>query len=301
MQLAIITINWNSNQRTFDTLNLIRHWGRKDILVIIVDNGSEPESVLEIKNNLAKNHYLIELAHNKGFSGACNEGIRKALENNIENIFLLNTDATLTATDITKLEVALAQDATIAAIGPLILDSNGTKILNAGGRNIAWYYHTNSAQARDLENVYDVDYVSGTAVMIKSEVLRESGLFCESYFFSGEVADWCTTIKKRVDLPNRVVIDPRASALHKPEMASSLRGTLYTYYTVRNRYLYIRRHHKLLSPLLVPLWVIRHFRHWLAARKEGARVEAGMVWRGVRDGLLGRWGRIDQRWEKLCT
>jgi len=301
MQLAIIIINWNSNQRTIDTLNLIQQWKREDIVVIIVDNHSKYDAVLELTNHLTNNQQLIELNNNKGFSGACNEGIKAALKLQANNILLLNTDALLDAADIRSLESTLAKDDSIAAVGPLIFDGKGKHLLNAGGKNIAWHYHTNSTIARDPEKTYDIDYVSGTAILIKADAFRNTGLLCESYFFSGEIADWCATITKSHKLPNRVVINPQASARHKPEMASTIRGTLYTYYTVRNRYLYIRRQNKLMSPLLIPIWTIRHFHHWRNARKTGARIESGMVWRGVRDGLLGHWGRIDRQWEILCT
>ena len=66
------------------------------------------------------------------------------------------------------------------------------------------------------------------------------GLFDERFFFSGETADLCARARAQgyrsfVDLEVMADHDTRATSRTKRE-------TLYTYYSLRNRMLYVRKH-----------------------------------------------------------
>jgi len=63
-------------------------------------------------------------------------------------------------------------------------------------------------------------------------------LLDEDYFFSGEIADLCYRASKK-DLKN--VVFPEWICRHSPE-DSALRSYVYKYYSLRNRFLFIKKH-----------------------------------------------------------
>jgi len=88
--------------------------------------------------------------------------------------------------------------------------------------------------------LHDVDYVSGAVFLTRRVLFQEIGFLDERFFFSGEIADLC---KRAKDRGHRICIDLAVEARHDTSQTSdTLREVLYTYYNLRNRFLYVRKH-----------------------------------------------------------
>ena len=74
----------------------------KDYPVVVIDNASTDETVTYIKKQFPKVH-LIPQSKNLGFGQANNLGIRYALNNGADYVFLLNQDAYLQGECINQL------------------------------------------------------------------------------------------------------------------------------------------------------------------------------------------------------
>ena len=294
MKVAIVIINWNGSDDTISCITRIGKWSRILPSLFVVDNHSVDGEKQKLKAYL-KNFCLIENEDNEGFSEGCNIGIRAALEKQAEVIFLLNNDAFIDEEDVLLLTGKMAENPDIAVIGPLIYDGNTDQLVNAGGRDIAWHYHTHLQNAKDPLYFYDVDYVSGTAMLVRSEVFNKVGLLDKRYFFSGEIADFC----KRVRLFNsvnqnryRIVIEPSAKVSHHTHNPLKDREKLYAYYTIRNRYLYVRKFYKNFLLFLYPFWIYRHLNHAFLCLKQRRSDLARIIIMSVFHGLAGKVGRI---------
>jgi GT2 family glycosyltransferase len=140
---------------------------------------------------------------------------------------------------------------------------------------------------------YAVDYVPGTAVLVRSDLLRRLGGFDPEYFFSGEMADLCARARQAGQAS---FVVPTARARHDLVAAAELRDALYPYYSLRNRFLYTRRHasgwRKLVAPMM---WALRGVARALMALAAGRRRRARALWLAVADGLRGRLGPADDR------
>ena len=101
------------------------------------------------------------------------------------------------------------------------------------------------ARPEDLSTIpgyplHDVDYVSGTVFLARSSAFEQIGLLDEQYFFSGEIADFC---KRARNAGHRICADLEVEASHDTgQTQAHRRQTLYTYYSLRNRFLYVRKH-----------------------------------------------------------
>ena len=132
---------------------------------------------------------------NTGFSKANNQGIRHALDNGAKHILLLNNDVEIpTAGWLEQLSTVLESDTKIGIVGCKLLYPNGT-IQHAGGIiDLRVPYHRGEGEkdTGQYDRVEFVDYVTGAALMIKSEVVQKIGLLDEGFsplYF--EDTDWC--------------------------------------------------------------------------------------------------------------
>ena len=76
---------------------------------------------------------IIQNRKNEGFSKANNIGIDYALKNNYDYTLLINND-TIVEKNLIEVLLKTAQAKNFSVVQPLILNYNGKKIWNAGGR-----------------------------------------------------------------------------------------------------------------------------------------------------------------------
>ena len=114
----------------------------------------------------------------------------------------------------------------------------------------------------------------------------------EAYFFSTELADLC----KRAQLNGyRCAIHQEAKAFHHIERSSQFRITLYVYYMIRNRFLYIRKFYRLAKLPLMGFWAVYSLLLTVKLYISGQRASASSVYLGLLDGLQGRFGGQNER------
>jgi hypothetical protein len=295
--IAVIIINWNASDDTLACIESVKEWRRISSDVYIIDNNSSEDDLHRLKNS-SHQFKLIVNRDNLGYSGANNIGIASAIADGHQMILLLNNDARILEDDITRLYESLKDDPTVGVIGPVVYDPRTDAVLNAGGKEIGIHYITHHKNILRSDRPYDVDYVSGTVFLARSKVFQAVGLLDERYFFSGEIADLCKRIRRQRDLRNkmRVVIDPSTRAFHEVEIASDHRDTLYTYYTVRNRYLYLKKFMGIAVLMLLPYWMCLHLKHAYSCMKHRKPRSAMIIVKGIVHGITGKYGRIPYAW-----
>ena len=247
MKLAIILLNWRNEARTTQAAGEIMAWTAPRPELIVVDNESNERSWATLQNDLPDTE-LVASSTNRGFAGGNNLGIRKALEGDCDVVLLLNSDAAVTETAARALLDRLSAEPTISILSPAILETDRHKMICLiGGRDIARHSFTRIAvDPKALTGVagfplHEVDFVSGTAFLARRRVFEEIGLLDEDFFFSGEIADFC---KRARQAGHRICVDLTVEALHDTRQTpAELRDTLYAYYSLRNRFLYIRKHY----------------------------------------------------------
>jgi GT2 family glycosyltransferase len=86
---SIVIPNWNGKRNLRDCLEAIRAQTYREFEVLLGDKASSDSSFEFVKTFFPETH-VIALSQNQGFSGAANEGIKKAKG---EFVALLNNDA----------------------------------------------------------------------------------------------------------------------------------------------------------------------------------------------------------------
>lgn len=289
--LAIIILNWNNASDTIPTVQAIQAWDTLTPTIWVVDNGSQDDSVERIQRGCPGVRLLLS-DHNRGFAVGNNMAIHQALaEGHKGSVLLLNNDALIDQAGALHLLDTL--DRTRAGIvGPVLRDPPPASTLQAaGGLSPTWRVNTHLMHIPDTSTPYPVDYVPGTAILIASEVFERIGLLDEDYFISGEIADFCIRARRHGYRP---LIDPMVTVYHDTGRSSELRVAFYTYYFMRNRFLFVRK--------LYPRWRLPLALYWslfavvsiAGSRLRGQRRRAAAITMALRHGLTGQFGDRSQ-------
>jgi len=289
--LAIVILNWNNGADTIATVRAIQDWEALAPAIWVVDNGSEDDSVERIRSECPGVRLLLS-DHNLGFAAGNNLAIRQALtKGQTASFLLLNNDAVIDESDAKQLLETLERTGA-GIVGPILRDPPpAARLQAAGGLNPVWRADTHINCLLDELAPYPVDYVPGTAILIAAEVFERVGLLDEEYFISGEIADFCLRAQR---CGYRPLIDPTVTVYHDTGRSSELRVAFYTYYFLRNRFLFVRK--------LYPQWQLLLFLRWglfgmvsiVGSRLRGQRRRASALALALRHGLTGQFGDRSQ-------
>jgi GT2 family glycosyltransferase len=293
MGLGVIILNWNAAADTIACLRSIQAWQNISAQVWVVDNASEDGSVERIARECPYAR-LVRSEFNRGFAGGNNLALAQALEAGCEEILLLNNDAAIAEDDLARLIDVLRTRPSVGIVGPLLQEGAPPNFtLRAGGRDIAYHLATHiPVDDTAPATLRPVDYVPGTVALIRADVLHTAGLFDETYFFSGEMADLCQRVRTS---GYECLIQPAARACHQPHARLGQRDTLYLYYSLRNRFLFIRKFYPEKKWRLFAIWVGRGLTVCVSAIAHGQLERARAACWALWDSLRGRYGNRNAR------
>lgn len=262
--VVIIVLNWNGREDTLDCLASVRNIDYSHFSVLVVDNGSEDNSVDAIRYSFPEVS-IIETGKNLGYAGGNNVGMRWALERGADYILLLNNDTVVDTGLLTSFVKCATENINGALFGakiyyfkhPDILWSAGADWVPALGNHL-----TRGVLKKDdgsYEQVRESAYANGCALFIASHVLREVGLFDESYFIIFEETDLSYRVK---EAGYKIYFVPGAKLWHKVSVSiGGHESPIARYFNARNQLLWSSRHLAWLNQLRV-------YRHVLSRLRE---------------------------------
>ncbi len=247
--VAIILVNWNGLAYTLECIESLRAVSHRSLKIIVVDNGSEPSQVDPLKE--IDTIHLIENGENLGFTGGNNVGIQYAIDQGFDLIMLLNND-TLVEPNFLDPLVAVLQKEETGAVQPKILQMDSKHIWSLGGKfNTAFgKAKTIGAGKEDLlvqsAKAYNVDWLTGCCLFVKTSVFKEIGLLDNKYFALCEDVDWSLRAKEAgyvlKVVPSAVIYHHEsASDKSKVRTTEGYRSPFRQYLNVRNHLYLVRK------------------------------------------------------------
>jgi GT2 family glycosyltransferase len=243
-KVIIIILNWNGKNDTLECLESLKLTQYPNYEILLVDNGSTDQSVETIKKRYPGLDMIVNKA-NLGYAEGNNVGIRRALAKNADYMLLLNNDTVVSPGFLDELIKVVEKDPAIGFAGPKVYyyDYNGRKdVINfAGGKVNLWNgraYHLGwkKADAGQFDTIREVDYVDGSCLMVKKEVIEKIGLLDPVYFAYWEEADWCVRGHRA---GYKLMYVPGSKIWHK--ISASGTGTAYSYYFARNQFIFMKK------------------------------------------------------------
>jgi GT2 family glycosyltransferase len=245
-KVSIILLNWNSYDVTEDCLLSLRELNYQNVEVVLVDNGSTDGSVEEISRNFPELR-LIKNDKNLGFTGGNNVGIRDVLDRGTDYILLLNNDTVVAPDFLAELVRVAESDAKIGMLNPKIyFFEPRDRIWYAGAIHKCWWSFPKiiGLHKRDNGNydqIREVSFVTGCALLIKAGVVRQIGLLDEMFFFGFEDVDWSV---RAIQAGFKAVFVPSSVIWHKDSYVTrnNTGKQFRDYYSMRNCILFARKH-----------------------------------------------------------
>lgn len=207
IELSIIIVNYNGLKYLKDCIESIQaKTSGLSYEIIILDNNSQDQSCSFIKSHYPEIR-LIASAINYGFGKGNNEAFKIAEG---DAILLLNND-TILLDELLPIVTYLQSDSAIGAIGINMLNGK-QEILPVSGDfptigNMFWMKNIqkNSKTLADKNTAQEVDWLTGSFLLMPQKVFAEIEGFDEDYFLYVEDVDLCRRIAnknyKRIFLP----------------------------------------------------------------------------------------------------
>ncbi len=237
-KLFVIVLNYRRPDETIECVDSVLKSGVVgfSLHVLIVDNSEGEESC----KRLQKQYPKLEVIHNTenlGYAEGNNVGIRSALKQQADYIFILNNDCIIESTTLSLLLHAEAQYQDTGILSPLVCRYQERTVIDACGTSMDWFrLRPREVQYRDrndskLPPILEAEIIPGAAIMLSKEVLNKLGFFDPDYFLIHEDAD-LSLRARRLGYKNRVVTN--AVAYHKVSGTFNAYPALRIYYTIRN-------------------------------------------------------------------
>lgn len=263
--VGVVVLNYNGLEDTLECIGSLRRSQGIDVRIIVVDNGSTNGSAGAIGTG-ASGVTLIRNPRNLGFAAGVNVGVRRALEESLPYLFLLNNDAVVEP-ELLRETVAFAEaHPDMGVLGPRIVRYDAPE--------------TNQLPWQDkATHPFDTIGLSGSAVLIRASTLEKVGLFDPTYFMYWEEKDFFERCQRGGF--RTVYVPTHARVLHKIGASTSRVPGLQEYYMIRNGFIFIRRYKGTAS-------MARHLLRSLASLlKPGPSIRSTSARaRGLRDGLV---------------
>lgn len=159
---------------------------------------------------------LVQNGSNDGFSAGNNVGIRYAMSKNADYIWLLNNDTIVTSTTMKELVYRMQTDEHTGVAGAVIHYAKKPSMIQAyGGGKLMPIIGTD----RFFHAPAPLHYVSGTSMFIKREVIEQTGMLDDGFFFYWEDVDYS---RRALDLGWKLAVASNAMVYHK--FSSSVGG-----------------------------------------------------------------------------
>jgi N-acetylglucosaminyl-diphospho-decaprenol L-rhamnosyltransferase len=265
--IAVVTVTYNSSSHLGPFLESVRASENEELKIVVVDNNSaDIDDTRRIADSQAAT--IIALDDNRGYGGAINRAFA-ALPPEIEAVLISNPDVSTKPGSIAELSRRLQSSTDIAAVGPRVLNADGTTYPSA--RNLPslrtgvghalfsgiWSDNPWSTSYRADSEGSDVErnvgWLSGSCLLVRRSAFESVGGFDEGYFMYFEDVDLGYRLGKA---GWRNVYVPTAEVVHTGAHSTSAESSKMIQAHHDSAYRYLGK--KYSGTYLAPLrWVLR--------------------------------------------
>jgi len=257
-KITAIIVNWNDKDVVTECIQSILDQDRKQIEIIISDNGSKDGSIDFIRRRFPAIK-IIENKKNLGFGSAINSGLAVARG---DYLLFLNSDLKLNPKCIGELAKLLESDSNIGGAIPKILYIDRENTVNSLGVliNYTGIAYPNLLGQQDPNWMEPFESACGGIFMLRREVYETVGGFDENLFLYHEdhdlswrirLAGWCLKVA------------PQATMYHHYKFNKGIKKY---YSSEKNRlYLMLKNMEAKTLALIAPALIIVELSQWFHA------------------------------------
>ncbi len=304
---AIIIINWNSFDCTFDCLESLSQMTYADYDIILVDNGSKDSSGERLKQEFPYVIFL-KLDENIGFTGSNNLAMNYSINRDYKYTLLLNNDTFVEPDFLEILVNQLDEIKEAGAAQPKIYYNHDRSLLWNGGSHFNKWTGIDSVESgkkvtRTSEIFKSPEWLTGCALLVRNDIIRKIGLLDESLFMYYDDVDYSFRIKqagyKLIYCPKSVIYHIAGAAYRAKEKSrEGFLNPVVHYYLVRNKIWILKKYLSLSQQITAAFvtfaYLIGILGYFLIRRRFK---KFNITLKAIKDGLSGRL-RLKYRFDK---
>lgn len=277
-KVAAIIVSFNGGEKIISSINALE---KVVDLIIIVDNGSNDESLKIIKAISSSAIKVIELDENMGIGCALNFGVKFAIKEKFHWVITMDQDSIVDKNIIKSYEKFISENENAKILTPNIS-------LNNGG-----IYS-------EVDKEVEMAITSGN--LVRLDIFDKIGFYNEILFIDSVDIEFCLRLKQhgeRIFFVKDAFINHELGCPHDKNgffsKFYSKHSPLRRYYIYRN-YFYILNVYFFKFPFFVIKFTISHFilfltivlyeRNWIENFK--------FIFKGLLHGLLGKFGKYSK-------
>lgn len=297
MKIAIVVLSYNSRKyiskclRSLQTLQTNGYEVKK----IVVDNASQDATASYLQKDFP-DFELIVNPQNLGYAAGNNVGIKSALEEGADWVWIVNPDVDVDKKSLIELINFGVSHPQAGILGSKVYFAPGFefhkvrykksdtgKVLWFAGGKMDWdnvasvHIGMNEVDTGKYDQVAEVGFLTGSSVLIKADVIKKIGLLDPKYFLYFEETDFCQRAKRA---GFKLMYVPQSQVWHANAQATGVGSALVDYYTTRNRLLFGMRW----APGRAKIALIRESIRLFFSGRPGQK-------KGVTDFYLGKFGK----------
>lgn len=287
-----ITLNWNGKDDTLELLDSLRRLDYPNHQVLVVDNGSEDDSV-EAIGRMFPDVTVIENGRNLGYADGFNVGLEYAYRRGADYFLVLNNDTMIDSSAMMELVKVAEMDDDVGFVSGKVYLYDEPDTLQTVGRRydpmILAGRHVGDGEVDvgQYDEVRDYEFMDDVYLLVRRKVYEELGGYDPNFFLYYEETDWCARVRRA---GYRIVYAPGAKIWHKGNIGgpSTSRSPERHYFMTRNRVIFLARNTSVRHVLRYLFWSLgkelldaaRYVRHGYVrhplARFRG--LGSGIVW-----------------------
>lgn len=235
-RVFIVILNWNGKNDTLECLESVYRLNYQNITVLIVDNGSTDDSCSAIADRYPSTT-ILKNDRNLGYAEGNNLGMKYAEEHGAYYVWLLNNDAIVEENTLSTMIEYCEENSNIGLSSPIIYYYDNPEEIQFCGSYVDWRRRSiiiPKSKDRIVDEIYqngDGTCLWGTALLVKSDLIRRIGYLDEKLFAYWEDTDYSIRSIK-AGYRNAVVAD--ATIFHK---VNNRKNPYYYYFMARNEYI----------------------------------------------------------------
>lgn len=275
-KVSIIVLNWCSADSAIACVESLERLDYPNYEIILVDNGSQDGSESALRSRFP-NYDFIQTGKNLGYAAGNNHGIRRAIQNGAEYVWILNPDVTVEKNSLQTMIQVMQEDSSIGICGPRMIENSTQNPWCFDGADL--YPHkgyrvskatVNKASGGGLPKTKEAGYVVGCSMLIRSQLISSMGLMREDFFLYYEDVE--LSLRAR-DKGWKTVIACETTNRHESKWGEKTERDLYHF---RKGAVLIARMQKkyIFETLQLLLW--EKYR-WEIPKKEVSRTNLGFI------------------------
>jgi len=232
MDISVVIVNYKTPKLLIQCLESLFHWNPTIHDVIVVDNNSQDKSITEVREKFPTVKTVASTT-NAGYAVGVNWGMNYAKH---DTILILNPDVEVLEGSVQRMYDVLYSEKNIGIVAPKLLNLDGSLQYSC-----LEFYHLMTPLYRrtplgetpfgrkelnrfqmiewDHNQMRDIGWAIGAALMIKRELVDKIGELDERFFLYYEDVDFC---RRAWNAGYRVVYVPDAILKHEHKRLSAL-------------------------------------------------------------------------------